>query len=377
MLHRIIQEDAEFSALRSSWDSLLETHHRPLLPLSWEWFSSWWESFGDGAHFGRNLSLCIHVFEVADEVRAIVPMMKADTRLRGVPVRAMCSMANGHSPLWDAVIHGDLTPGELAEIGRTILKAPDVEAWFFRRIAADSRLFQWLRSSAGGLGRLGVRETVRTPVVYTRGSWDEYLDTRTRKYRRNVRKKVREFDGHTEATLEQLPLNSGSDPLFEEIVDVSRRSWKAQMQSDLGSNHAGRHFLRRLIDYLGPRGAASVWIVRVDGRAIAYELHLKAGGITYPIRGDIDEGWRELAPGSVLEYRALEAAFDDPEIDVYDTCAADYWYLQNLTDDAREIHDAEFYPRRLKPSALHVLEYSLIPPVRWLRDRLRRPSAAP
>ena len=371
MLHRVVERDADLTALRDTWDALLATQSRACLPLSWEWFSAWWQCFRDGEPGETERCLNIHVFEGRDGPMAIVPMLTMRSRFRHVPVRVLTTMANGHSPLWDAVLHVDLGTKELEEIGRTLLASPDIDVWQFRRIAADSRLLAWLHDQASRSGRVGLQETVRIPLVHSRGRWQEYLDSRSRKYRRNTLRKVRNYATRPGATVEHVQLRSGREPVLKEVEEISRRSWKVGVGNDLGTSRNGRKFLVQLLDLIGPRGDASVWLARIDGRAIAYELHVRGGGITYPIRADIDESWRELTPGSVLEYYALESAFEDPEVEIYDTCAANYWYLRNLSDEAREIHDVEYFPRRVKSTALYLLEYGLLPPLRRLRNRLR------
>jgi len=371
MRHRIVARDDEFADLESAWRSLLATQPRSLLPLSWEWFSAWWHAFGGSTRTDHTLQLCIHVFESNAGLRAIVPMYIEHRRLRGIPVRALVTMANGHSPWWDAVLHAESSPAELDEIGRAILSTPHIDLSLLLRTAADSRLLEWLRGEGGQFGRVGINETIRTPMVDAVGGWEDHLRSRSRKYRRNSLRKIRKFEAEPGASVERIPLASGTDPVFDEIVAISRNSWKVQVRNDLGSNQAGQKFLRRLLDRLGPRGEAEVWLARIDGHAVAYELHLRGGGVTYPIRADYDESWRQLSPGSVVEYRALEGIFADPAIEIYDSCADNYWYLNNLTDEARIAYDAEFYPRRLKAQALYLLEYCVLPPVRKLRSRLR------
>ena len=371
MRHRIVARDDEFAELEPAWRSLLATQPRALLPLSWEWFSSWWHAFGGPMRNDLTPQLCIHVFETNEGLRAIVPTYIEHRRIRGVPTRAVVTMANGHSPWWDALLHGELTPAEMDEIGRAILGTPDTELCLLLRIAAGSRLLEWLRREGGQFGRVGINETIRTPMLDAVGCWEDHLRSRSRKYRRNSLRKIRKFEAEPGTSVERIPLASGTDPVFDEIVTVSRNSWKVQVGNDLGSNQAGQVFLRRLLDRLGPRGEAEVWLARIDGHAVAYELHLRGGGVTYPIRADYDESWRQLSPGSVVEYRALEAIFADPTIEIYDSCADNYWYLNNLTDEARIAYDAEFYPRRLKAQALYLLEYGVLPPLRKLRRLLR------
>ena len=99
---------------------------------------------------------------------------------------------------------------------------------------------------------------------------------------------------------------------------------------------------------------------------------MRSNGITYPIRADIDEEARGLSPGSVAEHYALRAAFEDPEIRIYDTCADNYWYLRNLTEDVRMFHDMEVFPRRAKPAVLHQLEYRAVPVLRRVMKRFQK-----
>ena len=371
MVHTVIEDDAGLQDVRRTWSALLAANPRPLLPLTWEWLSTWWTCFRGGDRLSRDLRLFVHLFENERGPRAIVPMVRMEHRFRGVWMRAVGSMANGHSLLWDAILHPDLQPEELDDMGTALLGTPGVELWLFRQLAGDSRLLDWLSHRAESPGRFGVLHTVRSPLVPTRGSWDAYLDQRPRLYRKSVRKKVRVFDDHPGTSVERVPLLSATDPVLEEVTEVSRRSWKAGVAHDLGSDRAGREFLGRLVDPIGPGGEAEVWLARLDGRAIAYELHFRKAGITYPIRADFDEAFRHLAPGSVLEYRAVEAAFADPAIHVYDTCAADYWYLRQLTDRSREIHDAAVFSRGVRGTALYALEFGLMPVLRRIRKWVR------
>lgn len=61
-------------------------------------------------------------------------------------------------------------------------------------------------------------------------------------------------------------------------------------------------------------------LARLDDQALAYELHVRDGGVTYPIRANLD---------------------------------------------------AAFYPRRLKAQTLYLIEYGMLPPLRKLRSLIR------
>lgn len=367
MHHRLVETEVDLLELRDAWDHLLAAGEQPSLPLSWEWFQAWWRGFRQDGAQGRRRRLHIHVSERDGVVVAIVPMIRLVYRFRGMPARAVATMANGYTPFWDAVLHPGLSVAELDEIARAVFSAAGVDVWVLRRVAGDSWLLGWLQAQEDWRERLVLRETMRTPVLYTSGSWAGHLATRSRKYRKNLAKKLREFSARPGAHVQCVPLVSGHDALMAELTEVSRHSWKRLIGNDLHSSPAGRDFLGCLADMLGPRGDAQVWIARLDGKAVAFELHFRAAGITYPIRADIDQRYRDLAPGSVVEFYAIEAAFHDPEINVYDTCAADYWYLRNLTDDVREVHEAMLFAQGWWPGVLHGIEKNVLPMARRLR----------
>ena len=373
MRHQIIREYDEFAALRSPWNALLAATPQPLLPLSWEWFDAWWHSFRDGDETDNNLLLHIHVFNTDGGLLAIIPMVEMDTRIRSIRVHALSSMANGHSPLWDAILHPDLGLEHLNSIRRTVLTTPRIEAFLFRRIEAESQFLNRRVLNDFKFVRYGIQDTVRVPILSTQGDFETWWHGRSRKYRNNLQKKVRTYGAWSGAEVEFVPLDSGSNPVMEEVIEVSRRSWKVAVGNDLGSNAAGRQFLRRLIEHIGPRGDAGVWIGRVHGQAIAYEFHVSGFGITYPIRADFDEAWRALSPGSVLEYHAVKAAFQAPRIKRYDTCAANYNYLVRLTKEARLFDHLQVFPKQRPKSILvYALEYRLVPLLRKLLNLIHK-----
>ena len=106
---------------------------------------------------------------------------------------------------------------------------------------------------------------------------------------------------------------------------------------------------------------------------IAYEFHASYGGVTYPLRADFDEAYRDIAPGSVVEFTVLRDLFTDGTLSLYDSCANSYWYLSNWTAEFRSHVDIEIFANSLKLRALHGAEYRLIPLLRRLRQALRKP----
>ena len=369
MQHTIIEDRNGLTEVRAIWTELWRNSRSPILPLSWEWFDAWWDSFGHAGPLGKNLRLSIHLIKEAGVPIALFPLMKCSRRFRGVSVQATCSLANGHSPLWDILIDKRIDAEESDQAIQTVFESEEADCFIFRRIADDSPLRRWIRQNGKFDGLSGDHETFRIPLIDATQDWDDFIASRSKKFRGNIRRKIRDFEKNDNLNVTYTPLEYHDHQAFKDIVAVSKNSWKVKVGNDLGSNHAGRQFLERLIDHIGSDGNAGVWFCRDGTKPIAYELHVKASGITYPIRADIDEDYRELAPGSVVEYFVLKAVFADKHTLTYDSCAANYWYLRNWTDDARLIHDMEVFPPKLKSRILWILEYRIMPLLRRVRPK--------
>ena len=376
MQHTIINDRDGLTEVRAIWTELWRNSRLPVLPLSWEWFDAWWDSFGHAGSLGRDLELSIHLFEDAGVPKVLFPLMKSTRRFRGVPVQATCSLANGHSPLWDILVDKHIDTAESDQAIRTVIESEEADCFIFRRIADGSPLRHWIQQNHQFDGLSGDHETFRTPLIDTTRDWDDYIAGRSKKFRGNLRRKIRDFEKYDNLSVTYTPIEHHGDKAFSDLVAVSKNSWKVKVGNDLGSNHPGRRFLERLIDHIGPDGNAGVWFCRDDTRPIAYELHVKASGITYPIRADIDEDYRELSPGSVVEYFALKAVFEDEPTLMYDSCAADYWYFRYWTDKARLLHDMEVFPPLLKSRMLWALEYRVMPLLRRIRTLLQSKDPA-
>ena len=213
---------------------------------------------------------------------------------------------------------------------------------------------------------------IRTPLVQCSGTLETYLDCLSSKYRKGLRKKLKAFDAAADTRVERKLLGSSLDPLFDQMVSVSRRSWKSARGRDLGSRPEQRRFLRAMVDHLGPLGRAEIWMAYQGDEAIAYELHMRSGKVTFPILADYSESARSLSPGSVVEHHALAAAFEDSSLEVYDTCAANYWYLQRLMNSYREAYDTMVFSNNLRGRFIQFTELGAKPALVWLRRTLSR-----
>ena len=360
-----------FNALEADWNRLLPVAAGIDLPLTWIWFDAWLRGFWSSVT-REDPQAQLHILAMWDDqgIVAIVPMAIHHSRYHGIKIRMTNALANGSTPYWDIVLRTGLEESTVESICTAIFAAIPTAVTRLRRLRDSSPVRRFLaRSQRRAWNDLDV---MRTPLVHCSGTLEAHIDRLSRKYRSRLRKKLKTFNAAADTRVERKLLGSSLDPLFNQMVEVSRRSWKSARRTDLGSRTAHRQFLSAIIDHLGPMGRAEIWMAYRGDEAIADELHLRSGKVTFPVQADYIESARSLSPGSIVEHHALAAAFRDPALEVYDTCAADYWYLHRLSDSLRETYDTIIFSNDPRARLLQLAEFTAKPALIWLRRAFSR-----
>jgi CelD/BcsL family acetyltransferase involved in cellulose biosynthesis len=368
--HEIVSSDAGLQAIERDWVDLLGRSNNDLLPLTHFWTRIWW------LHFGTDQAMRIHCFRKNGKLIAVLPMYTTHAHYRGLPLFQEQSMANGHTPHTGLLYDSTLDSMAVAQMVRMALGSGRAGLTSFLRVPEQDALHQLFKAGQyRGRGATGLRRGVATPLIRVRGSWEAFFATRSQKFRKNMRNKVNRFGRGEGCRIERRIVRSADDPIFGEMELVSRNSWKGKVGTDLGSVPQARRFLQDLVTELGTSGGVHVWIAYAGPQPIAYEFHARYRGTTYPLRADFDEGHRDLSPGSVVEYTALRDTFEEGGIHLYDSCANDYWYLGNWTEEMRVHYDIEIFRGSLKAWLAYLLEYRVAPLARAWRGKLRRTAA--
>ena len=360
-----ITDASRFFGFRSQWNELLSTRESKSLPLTHEWVSAWWKNFG-----GKRK---LHISCVYDDNRliAIAPFMKEHTTYRGVPITMLSLMANGHTPYCDVIFDGAVKEQIISDILELLVNANTENIIVFTKLPETSPTYTCLVANPLAYGyRYGIKDNLVTPIIRMDNSWDEYYKSRSRKFRKSINNKMNRYTKAPDFTIDREVITSRKQSTLNEIIEVSKHSWKTRIKNDLGSNAPGREFFFGLVDAFGEDHVVQIWIMRKAGAPVAYEFHLIFDGVVYPLRADYHEGYKKYSPGSILEYTALKALFEEQKISAYDSCADNYWYLNNWTDEIRKQFDIEIFANSAKSFALYAMEYHAIRLIRIVRDKI-------
>lgn len=151
--------------------------------------------------------------------------------------------------------------------------------------------------------------------------WEGYEARWSQNHRRTVRvgrKRLEEqgplsFEAHRQPTAQQ------AEELLREGFEVEDRSWKGPAGSSVLREPGMFEFFVRQARELARRGQLELYLLRHDGRPIAFEYCYAAGGVCYSHKLGYDEAFARFSPGLVLRKLQLARLFACPSVHTFNT----------------------------------------------------------
>jgi CelD/BcsL family acetyltransferase involved in cellulose biosynthesis len=273
-------------AVREPWERLAERSGNVF--STWEWADAWCRALGPRG--GLAVAECR---DASGEVTAILPLCRARYGLRFV----------GHGPadeLGPVCAREDL-PAAAFALRELLARRP---------LGARVLLAERLRGDGPWDEALGGRVLQResSPVLPLGGrSWDEFLASRSRNFREQVRRRERKLAREHEISYR---LTEDPDRLEADFATLGRlhgARWGGSSEA-FGGRLVEFHldFARRALE----RGWLRLWTLEVDGSPAAAWYGLRFAGADSYYNGGRDPAWDSYAVGFVLLSHTLRDAFE-------------------------------------------------------------------
>ncbi len=162
---------SQLRELRNQWDNLLFSGESAPLPLTYGWISAWWNEFN------HNKSLRIFcVYDNAQELIAIAPFYEEKVSYRGIPIRQLHLLSDGHSPYSDLIYSGTLSLEKIAEILNFIIKENWNDLIVFAKIPKTSPTYACLVDPINtGNYNVVIKDNLLTPTILISGEWSDFF----------------------------------------------------------------------------------------------------------------------------------------------------------------------------------------------------------
>ena len=286
-------------------------------PFLWpRWISAWLAAFGGTPR--------IVAIREGRELKAVLPLVRR--------VGLLASVANSHTPLAGAVAED---PSYLHQIARAVVGARAART-DLRSLDSRDPLQAEMRAAALAHGHSSIeRVTDREPYVELDGTFEEYEAGLGRKHRKELGRMRRRLEDEGEVAFEFADGGEGLDALLEQGFAIEGSGWKSEAGTAIRDVPQAIRFYTEIAHWAASRGWLRLAFLRLDGRPLAFDLCLEAGGAFYALKGGYDVDYRRFGPGSLLTLESIRHAFEGG-LDSYEFLGTDDAYKLQWTAAVRE-----------------------------------------
>lgn len=281
----VLRSASEMREIAAEWDNALSPRGTAECSLTSTWIIQWLEAFDSD---GGARILCVR--DTGGEIVGQAAFLKSAAR--GMPM--LTALTNTYA-------------------NRTTIAANKQG----RQAIAD-----WLRSQPEAVIRFErcpagagcdaiipnavTSQTYDLPIIGTATSYETYLAGRSANFRKSV-KRARSRHKTFEITFH----DSGAG-LVDEILAVSRSTWKFEAGTAIASSPEVQRFYTGLVAGTFPSAAAQPFVTMVrdqeSGEAVAFLLGLIHAGTMFALKMGYDERIRDSHPGFALLEKCVETA---------------------------------------------------------------------
>ncbi len=314
----VVEVHGGIEPIAQEWDELAEqTNAAPFLRPAW--VSAWQTAFGRG-------ELLVFGLREAGRLTAVLPMTRTSGRLR--------SPTNWHTPQFGAVATGAAAAEELAT---GIFGRPErsVDIAFLER-GTESAAAERAARAAGRF--VHVRTLANCPYIETTAGEDAYLASLSKSRRKGLRRRERRLHdaGVVEYRLAMCPAGAEIDAALDEAFRVEASGWKGRGGTAIASSPATARFYSEISRWAAERGWLRLSSVRLDGRAIAFDLSLEHDGAYYSLKAGYDADAAAYGPGFLLLHELVRWAHD-ADVTTIELLGGDEEYKRDWATGNREL----------------------------------------
>lgn len=349
-----ITDEKAFLELEPVWNDLVERAGIDHPFLTHEWMRTWWESFGAGK------TLHILVVTAAAQPIAIAPLMLTRERRYGLPVRRLGFMANVHTPRTDFII-ADRLPEACRAIWHSLVGRAD--EWDVLELCqlADQRAGEELSRLArvDGFGT-GVWHSDASPYIQLKGTWDDFFGTLDRKFRSNLRNRLKRVNALGTVKLEMVEGGPQLMDALDEGLKIEAAAWKGTAGTAIACNPELRRFYTSLAYRAAERGGLRLQFLTVNGKRIAFGYSLRRGRKLYLLKPGYDPEYAPYSPCNLMCYLVLRDGYERG-LTEYDLLGiSDGWKLE-WTQTARPHDWIYVFSKSWKMSLIRFVKFTMIP----------------
>jgi hypothetical protein len=291
-------------------------------------------------------------------------MQRTTMKFYGVPVDAITSIYNPHTPRFDFILASDAPCGichkliwrELAETGCdvVVLQQVPAESKTLTSIQQFAQHDQWVAGSWAAR---------HSPYIPLASIPLEALDRTRASQRYNLRKRYERLSRRGPVDVEVITERSAVHDAIQDGLRIEAAAWKGDEGTAILSDRDVTAFYTRLAEREAELGNLRLSFLRVGGKRIAFSYILRSQDALYGVKIGYDPDYHAYSPGHMLLNLILQEACANGYTE-YDFLGADDEWKLDWTKESRAHQWLFLFATRFRPRLLHRLKFGVVPKVK-------------
>jgi CelD/BcsL family acetyltransferase involved in cellulose biosynthesis len=281
-----VEKVDDLDELAAEWPALGEQSGNVF--AAWDWHSIWWR------HFGHGRRLCIGACR--DEAGALVGVLPAYVARAIGPLRLVRLLGHGQGDRLGPICR----PEDRLRVGAALRAALQRPPWrnavlLAEQLPAEDRWCELLG------GRVVTREA--SPVLELAGArWDELLAAKSSSLRKQVRYQERRLAREQTLRFRLIDDVEALPGALDTLFALHGERWGEQGSPAFAASEAfHREFAARAFE----RGWLRLWLLELEGRAVAAWYGFRFGDADWHYQSGRDPTWDRYSVGAVLLARTI------------------------------------------------------------------------
>ncbi len=356
MIEIRVHTDLKDPELVEIWDRLSGALERGGLFATRLWVETW------SAHFGAELKVAAAVGHTDQGPVGVAPLFATPGRELVLPVNFL-------SPRGQFVTGRGYANGFTSALLRHF--RGQGSRFRLQGVSVGSPTLTALESEARGAGYLlHARPGRVSPFIRIEGSWEDYVEGRSRKVTHEWERKMRKLERAGDVRVVRFERGMDTAALTDQFIAVEGRSWKESAGTSIAARGVGA-FYRELSAALAAADSLLPFWLELDGRVIAFLYGAVHNGTYYAMKTSYDEGFSGLSPGVRLFHEAVRHTFG-AGLARFDFLGERAPWKDRWANGWLEHVNVRLYPDTVSGRAAHLIDSRLKPLVRRARDRRAR-----
>ena len=197
------------------------------------------------------------------------------------------------------------------------------ESWSlikFEEVAIESTRWQSFSRALKAKGHL-IRESCAGPIAVTDvlQDWSAYQASWSGNHRSAVKKGIKRLSKLGDVKVERFENHQDGDlkTVLTECFELENRTWKGEAGTSVLKSDMLDYFIDEATNLLN-NGMLHLWLLKLDGRLIAFEYCPVAKGVVFSNKISFDPDYSKYSPGNVLRFHQHEFYQQDQQTRLFD-----------------------------------------------------------